>query len=106
MASKQSEDEDNNAHVGLLRRSWTAFSPFSSSALASLPENTQRPVRYTREDDIPDVNHDLNGQRTTIRDYNAINPVPLQIRIPKKVATSLKVEGKVWFANERSECFP
>ncbi|OAX42471.1 hypothetical protein K503DRAFT_766740 [Rhizopogon vinicolor AM-OR11-026] len=100
MASKHSEDEDNNA-PGLFKRSWIAFSPFSSSALASLPEN-QRPVRYTREDNIPDANHDVDGQRPTIRDYNAINSVPPQIRVPKKVATSLKIEGKVWFANERT----
>jgi len=99
----QSDDEDNNA-AGLFKRTWHAFSPFSSSALASLPEN-QRPLRYTREDDIPDVDHDIDGQRPTIRDYNAINSVPPQIRVPKKVATSLKVEGKVWFANERSQRF-
>lgn len=82
--------------------SWGAFFPFSSKALASLPANTQRPVRYTREDDIPDTGHDVNGERPTIRDYHAINSVPSQIRIPKKLATSLKVEGKVWFANERT----
>ncbi|KAI6168123.1 hypothetical protein EDD17DRAFT_1532027 [Pisolithus thermaeus] len=82
--------------------SWGAFFPFSSKALASLPTNTQRPVRYTREDDIPDTGHDVNGERPTIRDYHAINSVPPEIRIPKKVATSLKVEGKVWFANERT----
>ncbi|KAG1804941.1 uncharacterized protein HD556DRAFT_1437101 [Suillus plorans] len=101
VSNKPPEDEDN-AHVGLFRRSWTAVFPFSSSALATLPENTQRPVRYTREDDIPDVEHDIDGQRPTIRDYNAINSVPPQIRVPKKVATSLKIEGKVWFANERT----
>jgi hypothetical protein len=100
MVSKQSEGDDKSAS-GLFRRSWTAFLPFSSSALASLPDN-QRPVRYTREDDIPDADHDVDGQRPTIRDYNAINSVPPQVRVPKKVATSLKVEGKVWFANERS----
>ncbi|KAG2154019.1 hypothetical protein DEU56DRAFT_907479 [Suillus clintonianus] len=100
--NKQPEGEDNNTNGGLLRRSWTAIFPFSSSALAALPENTQRPVRYTREDDIPDVDHDVDGQRPTIRDYNAINSVPPQIRVPKKVATSLKIEGKVWFANERT----
>lgn len=98
-SSKQPEDEE---HVGLFRRSWIAIFPFSSSALASLPENTQRPLRYTREDDIPDADHDIDGQRPTIRDYNAINSVPPQIRVPKKVATSLKIEGKVWFANERT----
>ncbi|KAG1781720.1 hypothetical protein EV702DRAFT_1193194 [Suillus placidus] len=101
MASNKQPERDN-VHVGLFRRPWTAVFPFSSSALASLPENTQRPVRYTREDDIPDVDHDIDGQRPTIRDYNAINSVPPQIRVPKKVATSLKIEGKVWFANERT----
>ncbi|KAG1905417.1 uncharacterized protein F5891DRAFT_1009253 [Suillus fuscotomentosus] len=102
MASNKPPEDEDNAHVGLFRRSWTAVFPFSSSALATLPENTQRPVRYTREDDIPDVEHDIDGQRPTIRDYNAINSVPPQIRVPKKVATSLKIEGKVWFANERT----
>ncbi|KIJ66904.1 hypothetical protein HYDPIDRAFT_166346 [Hydnomerulius pinastri MD-312] len=102
--SKQSSEESNgkNDNPGLFRISWGAFFPFSSSALASLPENSQRPTRYTREDDIPEAEHDIDGERPTIRDYNAINSVPPQVRVPKKVATSLKVEGKVWFANERT----
>ncbi|KAG6334487.1 hypothetical protein ID866_4598 [Astraeus odoratus] len=85
----------------LSRLSWATFFPFSSSALASLPSNSQRPARYTREDDIPEA-QGINGERPTVRDYHAINSVPPQVRIPKKVATSLKVEGKVWFANERT----
>ncbi|KIJ04757.1 hypothetical protein PAXINDRAFT_122639, partial [Paxillus involutus ATCC 200175] len=93
-------EESNAKHentTGLFGISWGAFSPFSSSALASLPENAHRPARYTRQDDIPDP-----GQDVDIRDYNAINSVPHQVRVPKKVATSLKVEAKVWFANERT----
>jgi hypothetical protein len=90
----------------LIRRSWHAmsdvFSPFSSSALATLP-NAQRPVRYTRTDAIPDTEQDDGGQRPTVRDYHAINSLPPQVRVPKKIATPIKVEGKVWFANERSE---
>lgn len=70
---------------------WTTFLPFSSSALASLPEDTVRPSRYTREDGIP-----------TPTNYSAIPP---HVRVPRKVATAIKVEGKVWFANERSLFF-
>ena len=90
----------------MVRRSWYAmvdiFSPFSSSALASLPR-LARPVRYTRVDAIPDTEQDEDGQRPTVRDYHAISSVPEQVRVPKKIATPVRVEGKVWFANERSE---
>ncbi|KAF8206204.1 hypothetical protein K438DRAFT_2013980 [Mycena galopus ATCC 62051] len=89
----------------LIRRSWHAmadmFSPFSSSALASLP-NPQRPVRYTRADGIPETEEDSSGQRPIVRDYLSINAVPPLVRVPKKIATPVRVEGKVWFANERT----
>jgi len=91
----------------ILTRSWHAiFSPFSPSALATLP-NLQRPARYLRLDDIPETATDGEGQQPTVRDYHAINSVPPQVRVPKKIPTSIKVESKVWFANERSEflCF-
>lgn len=78
------------------------FSPFSSQALASLP-NPQRPQRYTRADAIPETEQDERGQQPTVRDYHAINTLPPQVRVPKKIATPVKVEGKVWFANERSK---
>lgn len=78
------------------------LSPFSTSALASLP-SPQRPTRYTRTDGIPDTEENDDGERPTVRDYHAINSVPPQVRVPKKIATPVKVEGKVWFANERSE---
>ncbi|KAF5340892.1 hypothetical protein D9758_012194 [Tetrapyrgos nigripes] len=95
----------NDRPESLIRRSWHAmsdvFSPFSSSALASLP-NLSRPQRYTRADAIPETEGDVDGQRPTVRDYHAINSLPPKVRMPKKIATPIKVEGKVWFANERT----
>ncbi|KAF7327946.1 DUF202 domain-containing protein [Mycena kentingensis (nom. inval.)] len=89
----------------LIRRSWHAmsdlFSPFSSAALASLP-NPARPQRYTRADNIPETEADDEGQRPAVRDYLSINHPTVQVRVPKKVATPVRVEGKVWFANERT----
>jgi len=72
--------------------------PFSSSALASLPQNPQgRRERATRIDNIPDLPSD--GQHPN---YQSISGVPAQVRIPKKIATPIRVEAKVWFANERT----
>lgn len=97
------EHSDSGRSGSLLRRSWQAvLSPFSPSALASLPR-VRRPARYLRADNIPETETTEEGERPTVRDYHAINTVPPQVRIPKKVPTSVKVEGKVWFANERSE---
>jgi hypothetical protein len=90
---------------GFIRRSWHAMtdlmSPFSQKALASLPA-VARPARYTRADAIPDVAAP-GGEQPTVRDYHAIN-LPPAVRVPKKIATPVKVEAKVWFANERSAC--
>jgi hypothetical protein len=92
----------------LIRRSWHAmadlFSPFSPSALASLPQNLPRPTRYTRDDAIPET-HTTDGEQPTVRDYHAIHSVPeeVTVRVPKKIASPIRVEGKVWFANERSK---
>ncbi|KAG8928387.1 hypothetical protein FRC01_006010 [Tulasnella sp. 417] len=88
----------------LIRRSAYAIqdifpNPFSSSALASLPQNPQgRRERATRIDNIPDVPTDASGQPN----YQSISGLPVQVRIPKKIATPIKVEAKVWFANERT----
>jgi len=77
-------------------------SPFSPAALASLPKRTfRRRPRYTRTDNVPEAEEDQHGQMPTVRDYHAIN-LPPQVRIPKKIATPVRVEGKVWFANERT----
>ncbi|KAI0784304.1 hypothetical protein C8Q75DRAFT_780861 [Abortiporus biennis] len=97
------DDEHGNS---LIRRSWHAMSdlisPFSASALASLPKRTfRRRPRYTRTDNVPEAVQGQDGQMPTVRDYHAINLLP-QVRIPKKIATPIKVEGKVWFANERT----
>ncbi|KAF9456751.1 hypothetical protein BDZ94DRAFT_1274865 [Collybia nuda] len=105
MSSRPPKDDgDSQRSSSLIRRSWVAvsdiFSPFSSAALASLP-NPARPVRYTRADAIPDID-DAQGHRPAIRDYHAINSIPPQVRVPKKIPTPVKVEAKVWFANERT----
>ena len=99
--------DESRRNSGVLRRSWYAMSdilsPFSPSALASLPKKTFQPrPRYTRIDNVPDAEEDEHGQMPTVRDYHAINSLPPQVRVPKKIATPVKVEGKVWFANERS----
>lgn len=75
--------------------------------MRSLPQAT-RPVRHTRADDIPYTVEDDEGLRPTVRDYHAINDENGdrrggQVRVPKKIATPVRVEGKVWFANERSK---
>jgi len=94
-----SEGEDSH-QSSIIRRSWQAImSPFSPSALKTLPY-VRRPPRYLRTDDIPET--DTEGERPTVRDYHAITSLPPQVRVPKKILTSIKVEGKVWFANERT----
>ena len=98
-----------DSNGGLIRRSWVAMTdmltPFSPAALASLPKNLTTRPRYTRADRIPDADPDDEGNMPAVRDYHAINSLPPQVRIPKKIATPIKVEAKVWFANERSEYF-
>jgi hypothetical protein len=101
--STSSTDE---IHGSLIRRSWHAISdilsPFSPGALAQLPKKPRRPSRYTRADAIPDVDPtEEGGPMPTVRDYHSIT-VPPQVRVPKKTATPVRVESKVWFANERS----
>lgn len=95
-----------DSNGGLIRRSWVAMTdmltPFSPAALASLPKNLSTRPRYTRADGIPDAEADDEGNMPAIRDYHAINSLPAQVRVPKKIATPIKVEAKVWFANERS----
>jgi len=98
--------ERTDSNGGLIRRSWVAMTdmltPFSPAALASLPKNLRTRPRYTRADGIPDAEVDDEGNMPAIRDYHAINSLPPQVRVPKKIATTVKVEAKVWFANERS----
>ncbi|KIY43904.1 hypothetical protein FISHEDRAFT_52255 [Fistulina hepatica ATCC 64428] len=103
-------DSQADDRSSLFRKSIYAIhdilSPFSPSALASLP-NAERPARYLRTDRIPDPTEDDGEERNADRenehrDYHAINSLPPQIRVPRKVPTPVRVEGKVWFANERT----
>lgn len=104
-----STDPDASLKDSLVRRSWHALSPllpFSASALSTLP-NPARPRRYTRADAIPNTTEDDEGLRPAVRDYHAINGEDGErrggvVRVPKKIPTPVRVEGKVWFANERS----
>ena len=94
--------EHGDDHESLPRRAWHALlSPFSATALARLPR-VKRPEKYYRADAIPQTETNEAGERPSVRDYHSIN-LPPNVRIPKKIATSVKVEGKIWFANERSE---
>jgi uncharacterized membrane protein YidH (DUF202 family) len=77
------------------------MSPFSQNALASLPQ-VKRPVRHLRADNIPETSENEYGQLPAVRDYHSINSLPPNVHVPKKIPTSVKVEGKVWFANERT----
>jgi hypothetical protein len=84
------------------RRSWHALLPYTPAVLRRLPAAT-RPTRYTRADDIPHTEpNPEDGLRPTVRDYHSISHAR-EVRVPKKIATPIRVEGKVWFANERSE---
>jgi hypothetical protein len=91
----------------IIRRSWHAMSellsPFSPAALAKLPKKPRRPSRYTRADEIPDVEPaEEDGEMPSVRDYHSISSAAPHVRVPKKTPTPVRVEGKVWFANERS----
>ncbi|KAH8083653.1 hypothetical protein HD553DRAFT_324536 [Filobasidium floriforme] len=84
------------------------YHPFSASALSSLPSTSNEggaggsSGKSKRADRIPDVS--ASGKnRPLIRDYQTIpNADNIQVRIPKKLATPIKVEQKVWLANERT----
>lgn len=92
-------DTSGSAASNTLRRSWHVLSdlmPFSSTALASLPKDLRVREREVRADRIP-INAD-------VREYGATGvTLPPGVRVPKKIATPIKVEGKVWLASERSD---
>ncbi|KAG6914358.1 hypothetical protein DXG01_000830 [Tephrocybe rancida] len=104
-ATSRSVSVDSRGNPSLFRRSLHAvgdvLSPFSAAAVASLPK-LARPKRYQRADAIPDAPSNDEGEMPTVRDYHAINSLPPQVRVPKKIRTPVKVEAKVWFANERT----
>ena len=96
----------HNRESSLLRRSWNAFadaiSPFSRSALSLLPKvPAGLPDREVRADPLREPG---SSTFVRIRDYNSVNPaLPPNVPVPRKVPTPIRVEGKVWFANERSK---
>ncbi|KAF7771693.1 hypothetical protein Agabi119p4_6004 [Agaricus bisporus var. burnettii] len=99
--TRNTDDADQAEHPFISRRSWPSIlSPFSPSALALLPR-LRRPARYLRADHVPETEPDSEGLQPTVQDYHSIN-LPPQVRVPKKVRTPVRVEGKVWFANERT----
>lgn len=103
--TRNTDDADQAEHPSISRRSWPSIlSPFSPSALALLPR-LRRPARYLRADHVPETEPDSEGLQPTVQDYHSIN-LPPQVRVPKKVRTPVRVEGKVWFANERSKSEP
>ena len=54
-------------------------------------------LRYPRGKILPIWKRDA-------REYGATGvTLPPNVRVPKKIATPIKVEGKVWLASERSE---
>ena len=98
----QLREHEVDGHASLPRRAMQALlSPFSATALAGLPR-VKRPEKYFRHDAIPRTEINEAGERPTVRDYHSIK-LPPNVHIPKKIATTIKVEGKIWFANERSE---
>ncbi|KAL7411284.1 hypothetical protein BDY24DRAFT_397284 [Mrakia frigida] len=88
---------------------WANFfsTPFSEAVLKHLPgrgvTSQSARARAKRQDGIPETNTLAGEQQPLLSDYHSINPTqPSLVRVPKKVATSINVEAKVWFANERT----
>ncbi|WVO21585.1 uncharacterized protein IAS62_002894 [Cryptococcus decagattii] len=74
------------------------WQPFSSGALKLLPKRgVGIRAKSKRADRIPD-----DPQRPLVTDYHSINDPTMRVRVPKKTPTPVKVEAKVWFANERT----
>ncbi|BEI93999.1 uncharacterized protein CcaverHIS019_0604580 [Cutaneotrichosporon cavernicola] len=74
------------------------FQPFSQGALRLLPARGEGiRAKSKRGDRLPD-----SEERPLLTDYHSINDPTIRVRVPKKRATPVKVEPKVWFANERT----
>ncbi|KIJ51439.1 hypothetical protein M422DRAFT_43974 [Sphaerobolus stellatus SS14] len=111
--SSHSEASNVATTTGVFARPWGAVTRFftpSSLRIRDLlfpTEDLPEPQlevrqRSTRADRIPETGEDEEGQRPTVRDYHSINAPNVNVRVPKKIATPIRVEGKVWFANERT----
>ncbi|RSH88550.1 uncharacterized protein EHS24_001095 [Apiotrichum porosum] len=74
------------------------WQPFSQGALNLLPRRGEgMRVKSKRGDNLPD-----SDTRPLLTDYHSINDPSIRVRVPKKKPTPVKVEAKVWFANERT----
>lgn len=83
---------------GLNQLSDMFYQPFSAGALKLLPERGEGSrAKSKRADRIPD-----QANQPLLTDYHSINDPTVRVRVPKKVLTPVKVEAKVWFANERT----
>ncbi|KAH7106316.1 hypothetical protein BKA62DRAFT_290392 [Auriculariales sp. MPI-PUGE-AT-0066] len=99
VAAAQRLGRRDDTQRSALRRSWHAmadiFSPFSSSALASLPKKIGKPRRSMPQDDEAEQ-----------ASYGAADATQRQTRRaqPRQNNTDgeLKIEPKVWLANERT----
>ncbi|WOO77093.1 Vacuolar transporter chaperone 3 [Vanrija pseudolonga] len=75
------------------------WQPFSQTALKLLPNRGEGlRAKSKRGDNLPDAGE----ERPLLTDYHAINDPSIRVRVPKKKPTPVKVEAKVWFANERT----
>ena len=102
---RRSHEDPMSGSTSLIRRSWhvmtelfTQRSPLDAVSLptGNLPRNPEGlRQRSTRADRIPETEADDEAQRPTVRDYHSINAVPPRVRVPKKIATPIQVEGKV-----------
>ncbi|CAE7136739.1 unnamed protein product [Rhizoctonia solani] len=98
----QGHEEDGSLFQRSVHVVSDLFSPFSSTALASLPRN---PIgfraRSTRLDRIPDSGAgDVPNYQSV--EAGGSGQGRVRVRVPKKIATPIKVETKVWLANERT----
>ncbi|CUA76062.1 hypothetical protein RSOLAG22IIIB_02069 [Rhizoctonia solani] len=99
----QRQEEDGSLFQRSVHVVSDLFSPFSSTALASLPRN---PVgfraRATRLDRIPDSSTPGDVPNYQSVEAGGSGQGRVRVRVPKKIATPIKVETKVWLANERT----
>ncbi|ORY35514.1 putative vacuole fusion, non-autophagic-related protein [Naematelia encephala] len=95
----RSNGDGNGGEASSTRTGWQQltdafYHPFSSGALRRLPARGEgMRVKSKRADRIPD-----DGAQY----YHAVDDPTIQLRVPHKKPTAVKVESKVWLANERT----
>ncbi|CEL55375.1 Vacuolar transporter chaperone 2 OS=Saccharomyces cerevisiae (strain ATCC 204508 / S288c) GN=VTC2 PE=1 SV=1 [Rhizoctonia solani AG-1 IB] len=99
----QAHEEDGSIFKRSIHVVSDLFSPFSSTALASLPRNPAGfRARSTRIDRIPDSSATDGVPNYRSVEAGGSSQGRVRVRVPKKIATPIKVETKVWLANERT----